>query len=128
MDKSGSDVTARRERLGMSIVELAQAAGISRDTLGDMETGRKDYRQTTLNKVLRALEAAEREAGLSAPDPAVTPESGLMEFEVSGDFGVRVIVRGPVADHATLAADVVKIIRDIRTTTSTEQDPTQPED
>lgn len=49
-----------------------------------------------------------------------TPE-GLMEFEVTGDFGVRVVVRGPVSNAEELERAAAKIIRDIRGTQAPNQ-------
>ena len=47
------------------------------------------------------------------PARSVEPP-GLMEFEVTGDFGVRVVVKGPVSDAAALEAAVARLVRDIR--------------
>jgi hypothetical protein len=37
-----------------------------------------------------------------------------MEFEVTGDFGVRVVVRGPIGNAEELERAAANIIRDIR--------------
>lgn len=116
MSNEGQQVKARRERLGMSIQELAKEAGVSRDTLSDLESGTKDFRRLTLNKIQRALDSIEEEAGVGAPPPAESSakEPDLIEFDISGDFGVHVIVKGPVADAELLQRQVLGIIREIR--------------
>lgn len=106
-------LTRRRERLGWSKSRLAEAAGVDRATLAAIESGSKDYRQDSLRKVTEALSAGEHELGIDAPAvEANGPE--LIEYEVTGDFGVRVVVRGPVANHEILAGDVARIIRSIQ--------------
>lgn len=99
----------------MKIGELAEEAGVSRDTLSDLERGSTKSTEVTVSRVVSALEASEREAGnKAAPVAPVGQSAGMMEFEVTGDFGVRVIVRGPVTDHDILASDVARIMRSIR--------------
>lgn len=111
----GSQVQARRERLGMGIKELAAEAGVSRDTLSDLESGTKDYRQTTLGKVLRALARIEQEAGLDTPLPPPSGEPHLVRFEVKGVYGAEaLVVEGPVEDIAELEAAVDRIMRRVQ--------------
>lgn len=109
MSDEGDRIKARRERLGMHKIELAKEAGVSRDTVTDIESG-KGFQAATLAKIERALEQAEEEAGIEAP-PLPAAETGLIEFEVEGD---RVIVRGPVADKDALVEMVAKLIRETR--------------
>lgn len=112
MSTEGPRIKARRERLGMTIQQLAREAGVSRDTLSDMESGTKDFRRLTLTKVQRALDEAEAEAGIDAPEVVESADEGqLVEFEVEGN---RVIVRGPVANADELAAMVARLIRETR--------------
>lgn len=42
------------------------------------------------------------------------PDLEQIEFTVEGDFGVKVTVKGPIADRAELEASVANIIRSIR--------------
>lgn len=116
----GARLRARRERIGWDVKRLATEANVHRTTLAALEAG-EGTRGTTRAKVEKALTAAEEEMGLSEmlpPESRSTIQAGLIEFEITGDFGVRVVARGPVADHAILADDVTRIIRDIRGTTS----------
>lgn len=115
--QDGDRVRGRRERLKMDKLPLAEAAGVSRDTLASVEEG-KGFRSSTLRKIEDALDELEDAAGLPPwvdPQPVVGGlGAGVMEFEVSGDFGVHVIVRGPVANADILERQVENILRDIR--------------
>ena len=115
MTDEGAHVKTRRERLRMDRIELAREASVSVDTLRDLEEGTTaNPRGSTVAKITSALTELEKEAGLTGvPVHSVEP-SGLMEFEVTGDFGVRVVVKGPVSDAAELEAAVARLVRDIR--------------
>lgn len=112
VDTSGRTVRERRNRLGMSQAELAHEAGVNRDTIGALEKG-ESVRHSTVRIVGEALDRLEAEAATPAPD-AEQGEAHVMEFEVSGDFGVRVVVRGPVGDAEALEASVARLVRNIR--------------
>jgi transcriptional regulator with XRE-family HTH domain len=113
MGNEGEQLRARREALGMDVAPLAKELGVNRQTLTAIENG-QGYRQKTLSKILNGLDRLEAEAGITKP--ATRPmEAGMIEFEVSGDFGVKVVVRGPVTDAQALEASVTRIIHNIRT-------------
>lgn len=108
----------RRARLHMTQDELAEEAGVNRDTVGAVESGRGSI--GSRRKVDEALTRLEHDAGLPpigsarhVPAEPATPH--LIEFEVTGDFGVRVVVKGPVENAAELEASVVRLIRDMKT-------------
>lgn len=108
-------VKARRQRLGYTITELASNAGISRDTLSDLEAGNKKPHPDTVDKVLDALDRLEEEVGMNAPLPDGArrigdPKDDLVEFTVEGNFGVRAVVKGPIRDLEELQAAVSKLI------------------
>jgi len=108
----GEQLRARRKALGMDVAPLAKELGVNRQTLSAIEEG-QGYRQKTLSKILSGLDRLEAEAGIVKP--ATRPmEAGMIEFEVSGDFGVKVVVRGPVSDAQALEASVTRIIHNIR--------------
>jgi transcriptional regulator with XRE-family HTH domain len=122
MGNEGEQLRARREALGMDVAPLAKELGVNRQTLTAIENG-QGYRQKTLSKILNGLDRLEAEAGITKP--ATRPmEAGMIEFEVSGDFGVKVVVRGPVSDAQALEASVTRIIHNIRTEKG-ETDPTE---
>lgn len=99
----GDAVKRRRERLGWNIGELADAAGVNRDTVSAIEAG-EGFRRSSLTKIENALQSAEDEAGISAP-PA--PAAGLVEIEVDGD---RIVVRGPVTDPDLVVDMVARLL------------------
>ena len=113
--EEGARLRARRERIGWDVKRLATEAGVHRTTLAALEAG-EGSRGTTRAKVENALTEAEKEMGLSElpteSSALPTLQAGLVEFEITGDFGVRVVARGPVENHEILAADVARIIRD----------------
>jgi len=116
MSNEGSQVRARRERLGMGIKDLAAEAGVSRDTLSDLETGAKDFRQATLYKVLRALDRIEEESGIDTPPQSEGPtNAGLVRFEVKGVYGAEaLVVEGPIENIAELEEAVDRIMRRVQ--------------
>jgi len=86
----GDAVRARRERIGLSVVELAKLAQVSRDTISAIEAG-EGFRRTSLSKIERALTASEEEHGLApmlAPSqPDVVAEKTVVTIQV-GDATV----------------------------------------
>lgn len=106
----------RREEDGVSIDRLSKAAGFkSIQSWYDVRDGKRP--EATLAKFERALEYIEEHAEHAAVvESQVAPSTteGLIEFEVTGDFGVRVVVRGPVSNAEELERAAAKIIRDIR--------------
>ena len=114
MSDEGTRVRQRRERLGMDKQDLANEAGVNRNTLAAIERG-DSFNRTTLAKIERALDQLEQEAGINAPPPPESsPGSDLIEFDISGDFGVHVVVKGPIHDAELLQRQVLGIIREIR--------------
>lgn len=111
MSDEGVGVRARRERLGIGKKELAEEAGVSRDTLAAIEDGR-NFRRASLTRIERALSKLEEEVGFSAPPPTPGAADDLIEFRVEGVYGARaIIVKGPVRDIAELEASVDRIMR-----------------
>jgi transcriptional regulator with XRE-family HTH domain len=111
----GEALRQRREAIGLDIAQLAREAHVSRTTLHHLEDGKTKKPSTSvLKKLLDALDAAEAESGVTQVVPSEAPNVEMIEFEVAGDFGVKVVVRGPVSEHETLRADVSEIIRSIR--------------
>lgn len=113
VDAIGDDVNARRTAIGMSVSALAKRAGVDRGSLAALEEGRT-VRDTTEAAVLRTLAELEHEMGMDVPAPRQPAQPHLMEFEVTGDFGVRIVVKGPVEDAAELEASVARLIRDMK--------------
>ena len=104
----------RRKRLGMTQGDLGDEAGVNRDTVGAAEKDWTRVYPATLDKIVRTLERLEEEAGLTVPRPALEENAHLIEFEVTGDFGVRVFVRGPVSDADAVERAAARLVRNIR--------------
>jgi hypothetical protein len=94
---------------------LARAAGVSYQTWRNVVTG-KSRKVATIESFEAALRDLVEHPEDIAEEPthAVSSPEGLMEFEVTGDFGVRVVVRGPVGNADELEAAAAKILRDMR--------------
>jgi transcriptional regulator with XRE-family HTH domain len=108
---TGRDIKARRDRIGLTIKELAELAGVSRDTLSDWERGARDPQAKTVDLVLDALDRLEDEMGIKAP-PAHGPSPGMLRFEVTGVYGAdALVVEGPVENLAELEAMIDRIMR-----------------
>ena len=109
-------VAERRELLGLSRAKLAALAGVDRETLAKIEAGQPTT-AAKLSQVLAALDRREHEYGMD-PQAVVAEPSTVeqIEFTVEGDFGVKVTVKGPIADRTELEASVANIIRSIRET------------
>jgi DNA-binding XRE family transcriptional regulator len=113
---TGDQFRERRDRLGITQDILAEEAGLSRDTVRHVEQDRAG--KTSRRRVDEALTRLEVEA--RGEGAAVATDAGhrepphLIEFEVTGDFGVRVVVKGPVENAAELEASVARLIRDMK--------------
>jgi transcriptional regulator with XRE-family HTH domain len=109
---SGRDIKARRDRIGLTIKELAGRAEVSRDTLSDWERGARNPQSETVEAVLAALDQLEEEMGITAPAPGQGPSPGLVRFEVTGVYGAdALVVEGPVENIAELEAMIDRIMR-----------------
>ncbi len=87
---------------------MAAEAGVNRDTVSAIEKGRGSaVSRRKIDEALTRLEAAQ------APTPPASAPK-LIEFQVTGDFGVRVVVKGPMENAAELEASVARLIRDIK--------------
>lgn len=112
MADEGVGVRARRERLGIGKKELAEEAGVSRDTLAAIEDGR-NFRRASLTRIENALSKIEEEVGFNAPPLTVTTEgSDFIEFRVEGLYGAKaVVVKGPVRDKDALLEIVRQLMQ-----------------
>lgn len=95
-------------------IEVARRAGLSRQTVDNAINGVAAPK--TYDKIEAALDAIEHPADVpDQPGAVAHGDEGLVEFEVNVDaIGVRVVVRGPVANAADLERQAAAIIRDIR--------------
>lgn len=108
-DETGRRLRDRRVRMGISVRQLADEADVDRGRLAKIEAGNAlNARETTISKVDKALTRLEHEMGMDDPD--TDPEDGVVEFRVTGNFGVDVVVKGPVRDLAALEESVGRIL------------------
>jgi transcriptional regulator with XRE-family HTH domain len=113
-----SERDALRIELGLSTAELARRADISVDTVRKILKG-QEGQATKVKAVDEALARAGQEKGVHASVRPASQDGGrqlhgeedLMEFEVGGNFGVSVVVRGPVKDHEALESAVLNLIQ-----------------
>lgn len=119
----GTDIRTRRQALGLTATKLAQLAEVSRVHLSEIESGRKDPSAAWLRRVELAMDKYEVETGQDEPAPVAIPAQakaaeGLIEFDIEGDFGVHIVVRGPVVDAELLRRQAAALIAEIRSSRS----------
>lgn len=103
----GESIRARRVKLGIGVKPLAMRAGIDRGTLAAIEAGDDRARETSIVAVERALDRLEQEMGAEAgPEKS----ADIVEFRVAGNFGVDVVVKGPIRDMEALEASVARLV------------------
>lgn len=113
--KRGELIEDRRLHLQVPKRRLAELADISPGTMyaaiaGTASEGTYD----DLEDVLDTLEANPDEIERN-PVAIQSTDEGLIEFELTGVYGVeRVVVRGPVANAEELEHAAARIIRDLR--------------
>lgn len=110
MEDDAARITTRRERLGMTKVELAREAHVARTTLNALERG-EGVQRSTLTKIERALDRLEEEMGIGAPPPA-GETSDLVTLEVQLPDGriVRAVTKS-TADAALVAEQVAALLQ-----------------
>lgn len=107
-EETGAGIMGRRIRLGMSVKALAEQSHVDRGRLTALEKGDPTVRQSTIGAVVATLDRLEQEMGLEPP--AGTSSGEMVEFHVGGNFGVDVVVKGPVRDLAALEESVARLI------------------
>lgn len=113
-DQRGQRIQERLDALRMTARQFHELTGISRDTLRKAIAGEPSVRSNTYEQIENKLDGFEKQAegfgGLKSQDP----EDDLISFELSGNFGVRVVVKGPIRDQEALEASVARLIREMR--------------
>lgn len=112
-ESRGAAIQRRLDRLGISDREFHAASGVDRKTLRRAVADDVNVRPNTYRVIEDSLARLEEQvSGL----PATNPEDDLVEFRLSGNFGVNVVVRGPVRDRGELEESVARLIREMRGT------------
>lgn len=112
LDALGEQVKTARTKKGWSKEEAARRADISAITWKRVEDGLKVH-DSKLAAVLRVLDEPE--------GVAVEPVGeDFVQFEISGSFGVRAIVKGPVRDIDALQAAALKLAAGLNVEASAE--------
>lgn len=123
MDEELTPREQLQQRLGLSKAELARMAGIDPGTVAKILKGHGGHvsKERAVDEAMARV-AAERglevdhEFHLGEPRRVGALEDGLIEFEVGGNFGVSVVVRGPVADREALENSVLRLIQGMNQT------------
>lgn len=114
-DDRGAEIQRRFDDLGISDREWHSTTGIDRKTLNraiDNDPRTRSSSYTAIESWLDKLEA--KFAGKAVAQESPPIDSGLIEFDITGDFGVHVVVKGPVMDADLLRRQAVEVIREIR--------------
>lgn len=107
----GRRLRDRRIRMGISVRQLAEEAGVDRGRLAKLEAGEANVRDTTVGKVSATIARLEQEMGMNDLD---ADEGGMVEFRVSGSFGVDIVVKGPVQNLDALEGSVARLLARMR--------------
>ena len=103
----GDAIKSRLDAIGISQRAFADKADIDRKTLSNAIEGDPTVRIRNLERIEAALLDLEQEMGMDE-DTAKSP--GVVEFKVTGNFGVDVVVAGPVENLMELEAAVARLI------------------
>lgn len=107
--ETGRRIRERRLALRMTVKDLAARAGVDRGRLAKLEAGDSAVRATTIRAVVDALTEVEQLTG-DLPREQRNDDEGVVEFRVTGNFGVDVVVKGPVRDLPALEESVNRIL------------------
>lgn len=111
----GQAIQRRLDRLGISDREFHERTGIDRKTLRRAVSGAANVRSSTYAAIESELDKIERRVSppkLSREGGETEP--GLVTFKLSGNFGVDVVVQGPVENLNELEASVERLLRGMR--------------
>lgn len=116
-ESRGEAITRRRKSHGMTANALAKRAGMDPKTLKRAEDDEPGTTDTTYTRLENVLDEYDREVGVDlakAPAPTPPPDPHLVRFKLSGNFGVDVVVEGPVENLAELQESVHRLLGQMR--------------
>ena len=108
-DSPAAQIAARRTRLGMTVSALAKESGVDRGSISKIEKLGQG-RDSTIGAIVEALDRLEHEMGMDLPAASSLAAEGLVEFEIAGNFGVSVIMKGPVSNLAEMEAAAARLV------------------
>lgn len=116
-ESRGDEIRRRFEALGISDREWMHETGIDIKTVHratDPEHNTRESSYLAIESALTTLE--DRMAGRPTRKGELEGDAdeGLVEFRLSGNFGVDVVVKGPIADREALEQSVTRLIREMR--------------
>lgn len=103
----GARLQERRMALGLTRKALADKAGVDRGRLSLIEKG-ASFHDATVGAIERTLTQLEEEMG------GPYDRHGQVTFRMAGNFGVDVVVQGPVENLSELEASVARLLREMR--------------
>ena len=103
----GDAIKSRLAAIGISQRAFADKADIDRKTLSNAIEGDPSVRPQNLDRIEAALLDIEEELGM---DEEAAKSPNVVEFKVTGNFGVDVTVAGPVENLMELEAAVARLV------------------
>ncbi len=102
-----------------SHLEFAEAPGLARQTIARAEEGDPRTTETTFARLEAFLDKFDHETSSEAEDAAAAAGNGngddqVVEYRLSGDFGVDLIVKGPVSNIAEMEASIGRLLGRMR--------------
>lgn len=104
-DARTAEIMRRIDGTGISDRELAEKTGVARGSIAKARKGLASI--GVYDRLERWIERFEDETTTNAPHDEV------VEFVVTGNFGVSVTVRGPVSDLAALEAAALRFTKNL---------------
>lgn len=105
----GPLIRQRRERMGMTSIALAAEAQVDRGRLRSLENGDPSVRQSTIKRVLEALDKIEHRLGVPPVDEERESER-TVRISIRGNFGVETTIEGSARDQDALEAMAARLI------------------
>lgn len=111
--QTGQELSAITARLGLSMRELADQIGVDRETIKRVFEGDPTVRERKWAEVDAKIRALDEEMGSERhKEPVSLPSpDDIVEIRATGNFGVDIVVRGPVSDLPQLEDAVFRLVK-----------------
>lgn len=110
-ESRGAAIERRLGELGVGFREFEAKTGINRKTLGRAIHNDPTVRENTYKLIEDWIDTTEA-ANRGLMDQGVGAD--IVEFRLSGNFGVDVVVKGPIRDKLALEESVARLLREMR--------------